>query len=257
MSTDGQIATESFTLGPVDAGRAVLLLHGFTGSPWEVRPLGESLAARGFHVHAPRLPGHGLTPEELLHVNADDWKRAAFNAFDALTGFSQVYVAGLSMGGLLSVLIAAERQVSRIVLMAPVFGLRPVSGRLLKRMQGLPRTLFENRWVKKDGSDIEDLQAQRDNPVLSRYPVVRLFDLFALQDEAHRALPKVRSQVLIAAAEQDHVVQLERVRAAASSLSARLVLLKRGYHILPRDTDRALLAAEVAEFLEAPRADPQ
>ena len=252
MSADRQIATESFTLGPVDAKAAVLLLHGFTGSPWEVRPLGESLAARGFHVHAPRLPGHGVTPEDMLHVSADDWKQAAFKAFDALEGFEQVFVAGLSMGGLLSVLIAAERQVGRIVLMAPVFGLRPVSGRLLKRMRSWPRTLFADRWVTKSGSDLEDPQAQRDNPVLPRYPVLRLFDLFVLQDEAHRALSKVTSRVLIAAAENDHVVQLERVRAAAEQMRARLLLLKRGYHILPRDTDRALLATEVAEFLEAP-----
>jgi carboxylesterase len=251
MSADGQIATQSFTLGPENGARAVLLLHGFTGSPWEVRPLGESLAARGFHVHAPRLPGHGVTPEEMLHVCADDWKQAAFNAFDSLKRFEQVAVAGLSMGGLLAVLIAAQREVRRIVLMAPVFGLRPVSGRLLKKMRRFP-ALFANRWVTKTGSDLEDPQAQRDNPVLPRYPVVRLFDLFQLQDEAVQALPKVHARALVAAAEQDHVVQLERVRSAAEQLHAKLLLLKHGYHILPRDTDRALLATEVAEFLEAP-----
>lgn len=252
MSAERQIATESFTLGPADAKAAVLLLHGFTGSPWEVRPLGESLAARGYHVLAPRLPGHGVSPEEMLHVGADDWKRAAFTAFDSLERFEKTYVAGLSMGGLLSVLLAAEREVRRIVLMAPVFGLRPVSGRLLKRMRGLPRTLFEGRWVTKTGSDLEDEEARRDNPFMSRYPMVRLFDLFALQDEASRAVERVRAQVLVAAAEHDHVVQLSRVRAAADAMKARLLLLKRGFHILPRDTDRALLATEVAEFLDAP-----
>jgi carboxylesterase len=48
--------------------RAVLVLHGLTGSPWEVRPLGEALAARGFHVEAPLLPGHAGAPEALGFV---------------------------------------------------------------------------------------------------------------------------------------------------------------------------------------------
>ncbi len=252
MSAEPQTATETFTLGPKDAKAAVLMLHGFTGSPWEVRPLAESLAARGYHVLAPRLPGHGGSPEDLLHVSADDWKRAAFNAWEQLAAFPVRYVAGLSMGGLLSVLLAAEREVTKLVLMAPVFGLRPVGGRLLRRMSVLPRRLFEGRWVYKEGSDIEDPESQRINPLLPRYPMTRLFDLFQLQDEASRVLERVKAKVLVAAAEQDHVVQLQRVQQAAVLLRARLLLLKRGYHVLPRDTDRALLATEVAEFFDAP-----
>jgi carboxylesterase len=214
--------------------------------------LGESLAARGYFVHAPRLPGHGGAPEDMLHTSADDWKRAAFTAFASLEHFEVRYVAGLSMGGLLSVLLAAEHPVPKLVLMAPVFGLRPVSGRLLKRMSVLPRRLFEGRWVHKTGSDLEDPSARHDNPLMPRYPMVRLFDLFQLQEEASQALGRVTARALVAAAEQDHVVQLNRVRQAAALLKARLLLLKRGYHVLPRDTDRALLAAEVAEFLDAP-----
>ena len=74
-STVDASSTAPFRLEPGNqhhARAAVLLLHGFTGSPWEVRPLGESLAARGFHVLAPQLPGHGTTPEAMLYVTHVD-----------------------------------------------------------------------------------------------------------------------------------------------------------------------------------------
>src|SRR5689334_23628869 len=87
---------------------AVLLLHGFTGSPWEVRPLGDSLAARGYHVYAPLLPGHGTTPEAMLYVTHLDWEREAERGLQALKGFEHVFVAGLSLGSLLALLVAAR-----------------------------------------------------------------------------------------------------------------------------------------------------
>jgi carboxylesterase len=84
----------------------VLLLHGFSGSPWEVRPLGDALSARGFHVHAPLLPGHGSTPEALRFVTWRDWLSAADDALEKLFArFEEVSLAGLSMGALLGIKI--------------------------------------------------------------------------------------------------------------------------------------------------------
>ena len=50
-----------------------LLLHGFTSTPAELRPLGEALHRAGYTVHAPLLPGHGTSPEDLLHITYCDW----------------------------------------------------------------------------------------------------------------------------------------------------------------------------------------
>src|SRR2546427_383316 len=97
-------ATAPFRLEPAGARSAVLLLHGFTGSPWEVRPLGESLAARGYCVLGPRLPGHGTDPEAMLYVTHLDWEREAESALASLKNFDRVFVAGLSMGALLRLL---------------------------------------------------------------------------------------------------------------------------------------------------------
>src|SRR5438132_1117372 len=58
--------------------RGVLLLHGFAGTPPELRRLGEHLAAHGWRCHAPALPGHAATPEALEDTAWHDWARAAF-----------------------------------------------------------------------------------------------------------------------------------------------------------------------------------
>lgn len=247
--------TASFTLGPPrgEATVAVLLLHGFTGSPWEVRPLGESLAARGFHVHAIRLPGHGLGPEAMAWVTWRDWERAAEQALEQLQGFAHVFVAGLSMGALLGMLLAARHpdRVSGLALMAPVWKLRPLDGRVLRRLRWLPIADWTGLWVSKTTTDIEDDAARADAPILPRYPLARLYDLFTIQDHARAVVAQVRCPALVAAAEQDHVVDFQSVERLVRALpQARLLTLRRGFHILPRDNDRALLADAVAGFFD-------
>jgi len=87
----------------------ILLLHGFTGSPAEMRLLGNYLNERGLTVHAPLLPGHGTEVEDLNQVSWQDWTVAADSALVDLQARCQhVFVAGLSMGGLLTLYLASR-----------------------------------------------------------------------------------------------------------------------------------------------------
>lgn len=245
--------TAPFELGPRGAKTAVLLVHGFTGSPWEVRPLGEGLAARGYHVHAPLLPGHGSTPEAMLWVTWREWLAAAEDALAALSRFERVVVSGLSMGGLLGVLLAA-RHPSRIhgmALMAPVVQVKRGGARFLRAVRRLPLRGVLPEWVTKETSDIELDDVRAEAPLLPRYPLARVLDLFTLQDLVSDALPDVRCPSLVLAARGDHVVDYESVLAFQRRLPrSRLVTLQRGFHIIPRDTDRAVAITEVSEFFD-------
>lgn len=245
--------TAPFDLGPPDAGTAVLLLHGFTGSPWEVQPLAASLADRGFFVRAPRLPGHGTTPEAMLWVTWRDWVRAAEDAFASLAAFPRVCVAGLSMGALLGLLLAERHggRLSRLVLMAPVMKVRQRGGRLLSKVGPRLAEGLTSGWVEKKTTDLEDDEARSRAPVLPRFPMARLFDLFELQRLAHRAASRVTAPTLIAAAVNDHVVDFASIEALHRNVAgSRLLVLQRGFHILPQDLDRARLNTEVADFID-------
>lgn len=247
--------TAGFDLGPPvrEAPVAVLLLHGFTGSPWEVRPLGEALAARGVHVHCPRLPGHGTVPEAMLWAGRREWVAAAEAGLEALRDARTVVVAGLSMGALLGLVLAARHRdrVKGLVLLAPVLKLAGKDARVLRRLRALPIPQVAPRWVEKKSTDIELDEVRAQSPVLPRYPLSRAWDLFELQDEARAAIPRVQCPSLVIGAVNDHVVDTDAVMELPKLLPfSRGVLLQRGFHIIPRDTDRAVALTEAAHFVE-------
>lgn len=247
--------TASFTLGPplAEAKRAVLLLHGFTGSPWELRPLGEALAARGVHVVCPRLPGHGTTPEAMLWAGVNEWLNAATSALEHLKGARRVVLMGLSMGGLLAMVLAARYRgrVHGLVLMAPAVKLKGRGARALKRLRWLPGLDVTERWITKKGTDLESDDARAAAPVLARYPLTRVFDLFDLGDLARESEHRITCPSLIIGAVNDHVIDTDEVMALQTRLPfSRRLLLQRGFHIIPRDTDRAVAFTEVAHFIQ-------
>lgn len=87
---------ESFLLEGKN-NKAVLLLHGYTGAPSEMRPLGDYLHALGYTVSCVRLPGHGTSIKDLEATTATDWYAAAeAECLELLARFDSVYVAGLS-----------------------------------------------------------------------------------------------------------------------------------------------------------------
>lgn len=121
------VARRSFYLAPRGKSRgSVLLLHGFSASPYELRQIGAFLQTQGYRVYAPRLAGHGIGTDAFNAKGRADWLADAEAAFEALhTPGQKLNVLGHSMGGILATLVAAKRasQIHRLVLAAPAFRL--------------------------------------------------------------------------------------------------------------------------------------
>lgn len=244
---------------PFELGRgedACLLLHGFTGSPWDVRPLGEALAVRGLYVRAIQLPGHGSTPEALLSVDHRDWWRAASQALLSLRDYRRIFVAGLSMGALLSLRLAADfpERVHGLALVAPAVRFKGPHMWLLKRLRRYGLLERFKPWVLKTGTDLSDPAVLAEAPILPSFPSARLQDMWELQDTAMSVLHRVRCATLVAVAEQDHVVDPAGgpvlVRGLTASSHVRFISLKDGFHIIPRDKGGPLLSSEVGHFFD-------
>lgn len=115
------VAPKSFTLE--GGSKAVLLLHGFTGSTKDVKRLGKYLQDRGYTVHAPMYKGHGGSPEELLETGPEDWWNDVVAGYNHLKdqGYEDIAVVGISLGAVFSLRVGEEFPVKGVVSMcAPI-----------------------------------------------------------------------------------------------------------------------------------------
>lgn len=243
--------TASFDLGEGEA--ACLLLHGFTGSPWDIRPLGEYLAARGFRAKGIRLPGHGQTPRDMGRAGRAEWLGAASEALASLASCRHLFIAGLSMGAMLALVLASkESRVKGLALLAPAQKFQDRRMRVLRRLRALPLMPLLPPFVLKDATDIGDAEVRKEAPLLAAFPTSRLHDLWAVQDEANRCAKAVGVPVLALAAPFDGVVSTRGVKQLCKRLSSspevRFVELQKGCHIIPRDSGAVEALPLVCDF---------
>jgi carboxylesterase len=235
---------------------ACLLIHGFTGSPWDMLPLGEALSRAGIAAHGVRLPGHGTSPAAMLEARAPDWLLACDDALARLPG-RRVTVAGLSMGALLALVLAARHpgRVAGVAALAPAVRFRDRTLNSLRTLRPLAPLLELLRpWVRKETTDLRDPEARAAAPVLRAWPSTRLRDLWEVQDLAWGSALRVTCPVLVMVAAEDHVVDARGaaalVRRLEKSPSVRFVRIENSAHILPRDRNGELVAAEVIAFVD-------
>lgn len=244
--------TAAFSLGT--GPDAVLLIHGFTGSPWEMRPLGEALAGRGLHVYCPRLPGHGTTPEAMLGAGHEDWLAGMEEALVSLSHHRRVFVSGLSVGALLALILAARHptRISALGLLAPALRFRKPEMWLAHRLRNTPVLDLLVPWVTKNSVDLEDPHLRNLAPVLPAFPSTRLRDVWALQQQARAALADVRCPVFIAVARHDHVVDAsvgeELARGLVHAHPLQQLLVEEGFHQIPRDRGGPKVSRELGDF---------
>ena len=105
--------------GP-NAAIGIAICHGFTGSPLSVQPWAEHLAAQGFAVSVPLLPGHGTDWRQLARSTWPDWQRTFEASYLDLAARTETcYVAGLSMGGAIALLTASRHDVAGVSVVNP------------------------------------------------------------------------------------------------------------------------------------------
>lgn len=246
----GRIA-DAFDLVGDDDDVGVVLVHGFTGSPFEVRYLGEQVARAGFTVRAPLLPGHGTSLADLDATTWKDWTEAVERAVDAMrVRFPRVAVVGQSLGGLLALYLAAHRRdVACVASLAAPLWLEGLSARVASwTTQGALRGV---RSIPKfGGSDVRDKRAKRDNTCYPAIPTKALAQLLAFMRVAEDALPRVTQPVLVLHATQDHTAPVACAKTIAEATRAvRVRILPQSYHLIAVDVERDIVAAEVTQFI--------
>jgi esterase/lipase len=235
----------------------VLLVHGFTGTPMSMRPWGEHLAAQGFTVRCPLLPGHGTHWQDCNRSTHDQWSATVGEAFDALAAeCDRVFVAALSMGGTLAVRLAETRpdDVAGLVLVNPSLLTQRLDAKLLPLLARLtPSWAPIASDIKKPG--ITEL-------AYPKLPTRAMMQLRSLWAATRADLAKVTAPVIVYRSREDHVVEAvstQMLLAGVSSADATEVVLENSYHVATLDNDAPTIFEGSAAWIRerTPAAEPR
>jgi carboxylesterase len=229
--------------GPV----GVVVSHGFTGEPGSMRPWAEHLAAAGYSVRLPLLPGHGGGWQDINRTRWTDWYATVEAAYLELRErCDTVFVAGLSMGGTLVTRLAEQypQGVAGLLLVNPAYGTERFDARFAPYIS----------WLVKSrpaiGGDIKKPGVVEETA--DRTPVVAFASLQKLWKVTVADLSKVTAPVLLFRSTEDHVVDelSERLlRAGAVNTTIRKVALENSYHVATIDNDAPTIFADSVDFI--------
>jgi carboxylesterase len=234
---------------------AVLLLHGLTGSPFEMRHVADRLCAAGMRCRAPVMAGHGGDPRALAGVGWTSWVEAARRELVALDGARRVFLVGCSMGALVACVLAhaLPGKVDALALLAPALelsGTARLAGLLARRT---PLGELLPPVPKLGGSDVRDRAMRLANPTMAAVPLRAVGELVELARHVESLLPGIAAPALVVAGRHDHTVKLagaQRLARRIGSGPARVVVLEQSGHLVGIDCERDLCADEVARFFD-------
>lgn len=239
--------------GPVGC----LCLHGITSSPDEVRWFGEHLHNQGITVFGPRATGHGVHHTHLLTTRWQDWYLAALDGYHLLRKeCEQIYVAGLSMGGLLALLLAANERVDGLIVMASPLMLE---SRLLPFVQLIKRvrpflhlpdqTDFPERLRAERAARGEDPTGRIRYEQWATQAIAELRDLI---DTVQAHLHAVTAPALLMYSTADQTVNYSNMAVLQSKLGSTHIeteTFHRSGHILTQDHDHEAVFERAARFI--------
>ncbi len=229
----------------------VLILHGFTSHVGCVSDLRFPVQELGLPYRIPVLRGHGGEWQDLKGVTAADWYEDAENSLlDLLTECRKVVIVGLSMGGLVTLDLAAHhrKSVHSIVTVAaalkfkdPLAGFSPVMAKVVKSWPS-PRA-FVDRQLEKERN--------RNYP---KFPTGAFAELYKYSKKVEHNLSFVSADALIIGSKKDQIIHpkaAHTIHDKISSKQKRMVWFEESGHEMLLDLEAGKVTEVIADFLKA------
>ena len=233
---------------------ACLLIHGFTGAPKEMRWMGGYLNEKGLTCLGVRLTGHATDPEDMIRSHWTDWTASVEDGYNLLHGVSDnIFLVGLSMGGVLALLMSTRLENKGVVAMSTPYKL-PDDPRL-RHIEWISKIVaYMPKSDEEPGAGWFDKEAWKGHISYPENPVRSIGELNKLLGEMRAALPKINVPVLLMHSKDDRYVlpdNMEMIYADLKNASdkAKLYLTGSG-HVVTRDAARRQVFESALEFIQ-------
>jgi carboxylesterase len=232
-------------------GKAVLLIHGWTSTAYEVRRLGKYLNEQGYTVAGPMLRGHGTFPKNLEGVRWTDWLEDLEKIYGELReNHCEVFVGGTSIGANLAILLAEKKpEISGIILMATPYKMKLEW--LIVRLAKL--NLLFKKYNRKFYPPTFGVSTTITRLIAYKtYPIASALESFDLIKEARRNLSKIKQPCFIIQSLSDHVVaknSIDKIYAEIGSSIKEKKYIKRAYHTFISDIKNESVFEDILKFI--------
>ena len=271
-TTFNSIPVETEDIKTKSAQIGVLLIHGLTGTPVEMKPLAKYLKHLGYRVEVPLLAGHGAGHEDLLTTKWQDWLESVRKPLNSLTTeCEEVVIVGLSVGGLLGVLLAGENpNVRGLVLLSFALGIpgpnTPKSKLLLPIVFKIPFLRKHLFWTELPPYGLKDKRLQQNITRIvkaskkretTKYGLFRtyvetLYEHKFLEQEVCKKANLVTCPTLIVHSFEDTMLSIEnatKIYGLLGSKEKSIKLITGCDHVMTVDLRKDDIASWVASFI--------
>ncbi len=252
-------------------GKGVILVHGLTGSPAEMKYVAKHLHKMGFTVYAPTLAGHCMDKEALLATTYEDWLESVrTSVFLMRPDVDEIHIAGICVGGALALVLAAQEDFIRsVTVYSPAFrydgwntpfyySLSYYSINIIGRIPLLNRIGFEETHPYGFKSDrVRQIIMSREGAIegtLPDFPIKALYENYSLMSALEKALPSIKTPTLLIHAREDDIshprnsYEIQKLHSG----ECRIELLENSYHMIHVDQERQKVAYMTADFVGIP-----
>jgi len=229
----------------------VLLIHGYTGSVAETRPMGEYFAGKGWTVRCPLLSGHGTVPRDLTRIRWRTWANEVQATLqDLQSRCDTVFVGGLSLGALLTLWLGSEEpEIAGLIPMAPAVQLQ---NRIAPLTLGLRYVLKYSPFGALEDADLGDPEALDRIWCYDELPLWGAAEVYLLQRQVRKTLSMIRQPILIYQGRRDAQLRpqaAQMVYDGVSSTDKTLLWLEHSGHNLLADGERKAVWAKTYEWM--------
>lgn len=248
---DGDLVREAFYFSGTN-GIGVLLMHGWSSTPYEFRALGEYLHAQGYTVYAPILSGHGTVPEDLEHVVTEDWIQDVEEAYAKISkDCAQVFVGGMSLGGSLALNFAkAHAELAGLILLGTPYRVRfEHVGKHIYRVA----MVFKKYKTKKYPKAPNKEQCMTQVLSYQKYPLANAYEAFQFIKVSVKDLDQVTAPAMIVQSGQDHILTKNSAEKIAGKIGTEQVtkrVIDNAYHNFIGDSKNEYIFTEIEDFIK-------